>query len=87
MPDPYRATRDVDVLTFGSTDDAAIRALVGEICAVPCPEDGLRFDLTGLTIEDTRGPEQYPGSALAFWPSSALRASEFRWTSDSATRW
>src|SRR5438067_120799 len=43
MPDPYRATRDVDVLSFGSPDDAAIRALVEEICAEPCPEDGLRF--------------------------------------------
>jgi len=48
MRDPYRATRDVDLLSFGSTDDAAIRALVEEICKVPCREDGLRFDLSEL---------------------------------------
>ncbi len=47
---PYRATRDIDVLAFGAADDAAIRALLEEICAVPCPEDGLRFDLTNLQI-------------------------------------
>ena len=34
MPDPYRATRDVDVLSFGSPDDAAIRALVEEMSAL-----------------------------------------------------
>src|SRR5688572_18622117 len=45
LPDPYRATRDVDVLASGPTDDEAIRSLVSEICAVPCAEDGLRFDV------------------------------------------
>ena len=61
MHDPYRATRDVDVLAFGSPDDAAIRRLVEEICAVPCPEDGLRFDVTSLAIEDIRAVEEYDG--------------------------
>jgi hypothetical protein len=55
IPDPYRATRDVDVLTLGSPDDGAIRKLVEEICSVPCPEDGLRFDLSELVVEDIRG--------------------------------
>lgn len=35
LPDPYRVTRDVDLLTIGPTDDTAIRSLVEEICAAP----------------------------------------------------
>jgi hypothetical protein len=66
MPDPYRATRDVDVLSFGSPDDAAIRALVEEVCAVPCREDGLRFDLSEMVVEEMRGPEEYPGKRTRF---------------------
>jgi hypothetical protein len=32
------------VLASGPTDDDAIRSMIAEICAVACPEDGLRFD-------------------------------------------
>lgn len=63
---PYRATRDVDVLACGPTDDRAIRSLVEEICAVPCPEDGLRFDLTALTLETIRPDEEYSGKRARF---------------------
>jgi Nucleotidyl transferase AbiEii toxin, Type IV TA system len=54
------------MLTCGSSDDAAIRGLMNEICTVPCPEDGLRFDLADLVIEDMRGAEQYPGKRARF---------------------
>jgi hypothetical protein len=76
MRDPYRATRDVDVLTFGSPDAAAIRALVEEICAVPCPEDGLRFDLADLVVEDMHGVDEYAGKRarfLAFLGAARIR--------------
>jgi len=63
---PYRATRDIDVLAFGAADDAAIRALLEEICAVPCPEDGLRFDLTNLQIDPIRAAEMYAGHRARF---------------------
>jgi hypothetical protein len=66
IPDPYRATRDVDVLTLGSPDDGAIRKLVEEICSVPCPEDGLRFDLSELVVEDIRAEEAYTGKRARF---------------------
>lgn len=49
MPDPYRATRDVDLLAAGPTDDEAIRSMIATICAVECPEDGIRFDLSNPT--------------------------------------
>lgn len=66
LPDPYRVTRDVDLLASGSSDAGAIRALLTEICAVPCPEDGLRFDLSGLTVDVIRPDEEYAGKRAGF---------------------
>lgn len=66
LPDPYRATRDIDVLASGPTDDAAIRTLIEEICAVACPEDGLRFDLSELVVEPIRAEEEYSGKRARF---------------------
>lgn len=66
LPDPYRATRDVDVLASGAADDEAIRSLVTEICEVACPEDGLRFDITDLRVETIRPAEEYSGRRARF---------------------
>lgn len=66
LPDPYRATRDVDVLASGATDDEAIQALVAEVCAVHCPEDGLSFDLSELVVETIRPEEEYSGKRARF---------------------
>ena len=66
LPNPYRATRDIDVLASGPTDDAAIRTLIEQICAVPCPEDGLRFDLSELILEPIRAAEEYSGKRARF---------------------
>jgi hypothetical protein len=66
LPDPYRATRDVDVLASGAVDDEAIRSLLAEICNVSCPEDDLLFDLSNLVIETIRPEEQYSGQRARF---------------------
>ncbi len=66
LPDPYRATRDVDVLASGPAEDVDIRALVADICAVPCPEDALRFDLSELVVETIRAEEEYSGKRARF---------------------
>lgn len=66
LPDPYRATRDVDILATGATDEEAVRSLVVEICAVPCSEDGLRFDSSQLTVETIRPEEEYSGKRVRF---------------------
>lgn len=66
LPDPYRMTRDVDLLVSGRTDDEAIRDLVKVICAVPCPADGLDFDLSDLVIETIRPDEEYSGKRARF---------------------
>ena len=66
LPDRYRTTRDVDVLAFGASDDGAIRALIEEICAVPCPEDALRFDLSGMRVDVIRAEDEYAGKRARF---------------------
>ncbi|MBK8247093.1 MAG: nucleotidyl transferase AbiEii/AbiGii toxin family protein [Gemmatimonadetes bacterium] len=66
MPDPYRATRDIDVLATGSTDDEAIRRLLSEICAVDCVEDGVRFDLSELVVDAIRAEDEFVGRRARF---------------------
>ena len=56
----------MDILASGAADDGAIRRLVAEICAVPCPEDGLRFDLSDLTVETIRPEDEYSGKRARF---------------------
>jgi hypothetical protein len=59
--DPYRATRDVDLLAFGPDDEAAVRSIVETVTAVPCPEDGLVFDTGRLRISPIREAGPYSG--------------------------
>lgn len=66
LAESYRATRDVDLLAFGLEDEASVRELVGEICGVPCPEDGLEFDLSELRVEAIRAEEEYAGLRARF---------------------
>jgi len=61
MDDPYRATRDVDLLASGANDEAGIRTAMEAICSVSCPEDGLTFAIDGLTISPIRAEDEYPG--------------------------
>ncbi|MEO8197655.1 MAG: nucleotidyl transferase AbiEii/AbiGii toxin family protein [Thermoanaerobaculia bacterium] len=45
---PYRATRDLDLLRQGDGSLAAIRSDAQEICAIPVEPDGIVFDAVGL---------------------------------------
>ncbi len=64
MKDPYRATRDLDLLAHIPSDESSIRNTVKEICAVPCPEDGLTFDLDSLGVSPIRAGEEYQGQRV-----------------------
>ena len=66
LRDPYRATRDVDFLATGPDNDDAIRGIIQTICAVPCPEDGLQFDLTDLRLQSIRENVEYAGKRAQF---------------------
>jgi hypothetical protein len=61
MDEPYRATRDVDLLVAGPSDAAAVRETVRAICREPCPEDGLELDLDSLTVTSIRDEQKYVG--------------------------
>ena len=61
MAEPFRATRDIDLLAFGRNDSDVVRKLVGTICSVPCPEDGLRFVLDSLRVSPIRDSQLYGG--------------------------
>lgn len=61
MADPYRSTRDLDLLSYGPSDKESVRKLVASICSMPCPEDGLVFDLASLSVEEIRAENEYGG--------------------------
>ena len=61
--EPYRATRDVDLLGFGDAAEDALLATFREIMAVEV-DDGVSFDLKGLRIEAIREEAEYGGSRL-----------------------
>ena len=61
LTDPYRATRDIDLLAFGDADENAVRDLMMNICEVSCQDDGLQYDLSTLTVEPIRAEEAYSG--------------------------
>ena len=61
--EPYRATRDVDLLGFGDAAEDALLATFREIMAVEV-DDGVSFDVKGLRIEAIREEAEYGGSRL-----------------------
>ena len=61
MEEPYRATRDIDLLATGPNDENAIRDVMDTVCSVPCTEDGLEFDLNSLSVRPIREGQVYGG--------------------------
>ena len=53
FPDPYRPTRDLDLLAFSDSSEESILAVFSEVCAIPA-DDGITFDLDALHIERIR---------------------------------
>ncbi len=48
--DVYRGTQDIDLLAEGANTQDAIRRALDIICAIPCPEDGVVFDSSLISI-------------------------------------
>ena len=61
MDEPYRSTRDVDLLTFGDNDEETVRYVMGTICNVSCPEDGIALDISTLRVSAIRDQQRYGG--------------------------
>src|SRR5260370_11261814 len=60
LDDPYRPTRDLDLLGFGDSDPDAIIGAFREICALKA-DDAVAFDIDGLAIDRIRDEAQYGG--------------------------
>ena len=65
MDEPYRSTRDVDLLTFGDNDEETVRYVMETICNVSCPEDGIALDISTLKISAIRDGQRYGGQRAA----------------------
>ena len=61
MKEPYRATRDIDLLAFGESDEETVRTIIEAVCSVPCGEDGIAFDLETLRVSPIRDNQRYQG--------------------------
>lgn len=61
LADPFRPTRDLDLLGTGTGDAAAIAQTFREICAVNVADDGVSFDAAALRAEAIRENIAYGG--------------------------
>ena len=62
--DRHRPTQDVDLLAAGEVNLARFEAIFRDICAVPCPEDGLVFHADSVKGEMRREDQLYEGIRL-----------------------
>jgi len=58
--EPYRATRDLDLLGLGDSGADVIRAAVRSLCELPVEEDGIGYAADGIRVESTADEEGYP---------------------------
>lgn len=59
---PYRATRDLDLLRRGEGTFGAIRSDLGEICSLAVEPDAVTFDANAVKIEAIRAQDEYAGA-------------------------
>ena len=59
--EPYRPTRDLDLLAYGDASPDNLKTVITEICLSEVEPDGLIFDTESLTIEEIREDLDYDG--------------------------
>ena len=55
LADPFRTTRDLDLLAFADREIAPLLEIFRNICAQPVADDGLRFDTENILVEPSSG--------------------------------
>ena len=58
---PHRATRDLDLLGFGSSEPDALVAVMLDVLATEVEDDGLDFDADSLVVGPIRDDQEYGG--------------------------
>ncbi|HEX9198019.1 MAG TPA: nucleotidyl transferase AbiEii/AbiGii toxin family protein [Acidobacteriaceae bacterium] len=61
IADPFRPTRDLDLLGYGANDPNALADTFKAICSTTVPDDGVTFDVNGLTAAPIREDPEYGG--------------------------
>jgi predicted nucleotidyltransferase component of viral defense system len=61
---PFRRTRDLDLLGYGEPSAAHLREVFANLCAVQVKPDGLIFDPTTIRVEATRDDQEYQGQRV-----------------------
>ncbi len=61
VADPFRPTRDLDLLGYGDSDPQTLAATFRAICVEPVADDGVTFDVTGLQASSIREELEYGG--------------------------
>jgi len=61
---PYRATRDLDLLRGGDGSFDAIRLDVRTICTAAVPPDAVAFDADAIQLEAVRAEDEYAGTRV-----------------------
>jgi predicted nucleotidyltransferase component of viral defense system len=62
---PYRATRDLDLLRRGDGSFDTIREDIENICVVEVEPDGVSFDARAMRLDAMRSDEEYVGTRVA----------------------
>jgi len=58
---PYRATRDVDLLSAVAPDVTTVKVALEAVCAVECAEDGVRFETANIVVSPIRAESDEAG--------------------------
>ena len=61
LHDPFRPTRDLDLLGYGANDTESIADTFKTICGTEVQDDGVTFDIEGLTAAPIREELEYGG--------------------------
>ncbi|TIV61841.1 nucleotidyl transferase AbiEii/AbiGii toxin family protein [Mesorhizobium sp.] len=61
VDDPFRPTRDLDLLGYDHADTATMIDRFRTICAIEVPDDGVEFDIERLSAEPIRDDTGYGG--------------------------
>ena len=61
IADPFRPTRDLDLLGYGDSSSEALALTFRDICLTSVPDDGVQFDTERLTALPIREDLEYGG--------------------------
>lgn len=61
---PYRPTRDLDMLGYGEPAPDVLGRIIAEICQTEVEPDGLSFDIGSIEITEIREGQEYQGQRI-----------------------